>query len=329
MSDPRYIDFRFLDSQKQYFPLLGADNGILASPNGIAGTRYCSHDSTHSISAVGGHYTVAGQSPRTAYPSTIHRRNPPLAPAPYTSIGDPPIVASSMEMSSPSPRQDSATSPSALYRRNPTLIPGTYTDIRHPTEDPSMNNCNPPLTPSAYTDIRDPPIVASSMEMSPPSLMQGPATSPPLTFYRRNPTLTPGAYTDIRHPTEDPSVNKCNPLLTPSTYTNIRDLPIVAPPPTEMSSPPLMHGPAGGQSPTISDSSTRRLNPSYTQFCGRRHFRCECSYETNRKSDFDRHREGIHHEGKRHHCPFPHCTKSYTRKYTLEKHESTHFNNNH
>ena len=266
MSDLRNIESKFLsdsrlrrDSHRQDFSRLSADNGMLASPNDHAGTRYRLLDCTHNISAVGGHSTAMAGG--TAYPSTIHTRNPLLAP-------------------------------------------------------------------SKYTNIRDPQIVASSMEMSPPSLMQGPATSNPFAFHRRDPPLTLCTYTDIRRPSITvPSMDRRILPLTPPAYIDIRDPPMAAPPPTEMSSP--SHGPAAGQSPTTSDPSIPRLNPSSTQFSdptGRR-FRCECSYETIRKCDFDRHRESIHHEGKRHYCPFPNCTKSYTRKYTLEKHESTHFNN--
>jgi hypothetical protein len=257
MSDPWNIKLLFdsrlrRDSQQQYFSQLSTDSGMCASPNGNAGTRYRFHTHSMSESAVGGHSTtVAGQSPGSAYPSTIHRRNPPLVPSPYI-------------------------------------------------------------------NIRDSPIVASSMEMSPPSLIQGPTTS----IHLRNHPVTLCPYTDIRRPpTAAPSMDRRNLPSTP--YTEIRDPRMAAPFPTEMSSPSLMHGTATGQSPTTSDPSTRNLNPPFTQSSPRR-FRCECGYKTNRKCDFDRHREGTHHEGKRHYCPFPNCTKSYTRQYTLEKHSRTH-----
>ncbi|KAF8687854.1 hypothetical protein AX14_003636 [Amanita brunnescens Koide BX004] len=112
---------------------------------------------------------------------------------------------------------------------------------------------------------------------------------------------------------------------TPTAIT--QGTPNVAPSPVEMGSPLHMQGPASGQSPVASAPSTaRRRSPSFIKLrsTGSNLYRCECLYETQRKSDFDRHCEGTKHAGKKHRCSIPNCTKSYTRKSNLKKHQRTH-----
>ena len=116
--------------------------------------------------------------------------------------------------------------------------------------------------------------------------------------------------------------------VTPSAYTDIRNPFIALPSPSEMSSPSLVHGPAARQTPATSDPSTiHRRNPSFIRFRsnGSTYYRCECLYETKRKSDLKRHREGSKHAWKKHYCSFPNCTKSYTRQCNLQEHERSHF----
>jgi hypothetical protein len=115
--------------------------------------------------------------------------------------------------------------------------------------------------------------------------------------------------------------------VAPSLYTDNRGTPNVAPSPVEMNSPLHMQGPASGQSPVASAPSTaRRRSPSFIKLrsTGSTLYRCECLYETQRKSDLDRHCEGTKHAGKKHRCSIPNCTKSYTRKSNLKKHQRTH-----
>ena len=122
-----------------------------------------------------------------------------------------------------------------------------------------------------------------------------------------------------------------NPLcpVTPSAYTNVGDPSLVTPSAIEMMYPsPAMHtGPATGQSPaTLDPFTTRSVSPSFITFRSRgvTRYRCECLYETSRKSDLVRHHDGTKHAGKKHQCSVPNCTKSYTRKYELEKHKRRH-----
>ena len=169
-----------------------------------------------------------------------------------------------------------------------------------PKQDPPFT----PVTPWPYTDVRDSPIAAPSpsMEMSSPSI-HGPATI-------------------------NPSTHGCNPLLAQPTCIDIGDRPFAIPSSMEMDFPSLMQGFVVGETATSGPSKSCRRKPSFIPSSSKL-FRCglECSYETNKKSDFDRHRKGTKHEAERHDCPFPDCTKSYTRKYTLKKHERTHFRN--
>ncbi|KAF8732395.1 hypothetical protein AX14_004430 [Amanita brunnescens Koide BX004] len=114
---------------------------------------------------------------------------------------------------------------------------------------------------------------------------------------------------------------KPTPHSTPVSPSGYTDAHIAAPSFMEISFPPLMQGPA-----TSAPPPTLRHYPDYTKFRfnGSTRYRCECHYETHRKSDLDRHREGSKHAGKKYHCSFSKCTKSYTRKYKLEEHEKTH-----
>ena len=123
-------------------------------------------------------------------------------------------------------------------------------------------------------------------------------------------------------------VNPISPTVTPPAYIDVGGPPISALYPIEIMYPSPEHGPAAGQGPATSDSpsTTRNVNPSFITFrsYGVTRYRCECLFETSRKSDLDRHHDGIKHAGKKHHCSVLNCTKSYTRKYALEKHKRTH-----
>ena len=124
------------------------------------------------------------------------------------------------------------------------------------------------------------------------------------------------------------SVNLVSPTVTSTAYADAGDPPIATPSPIEITYPSPVYGPAPGQGPATSDSSTTRsVKPSFITFrsYGITRYRCECGvFETSRKSDLDRHHDGTKHAGKKHHCSVPNCTKSYTRKYALEKHKRMH-----
>jgi hypothetical protein len=122
-------------------------------------------------------------------------------------------------------------------------------------------------------------------------------------------------------------VNPVPPTVAPPAYTCFGDPPIATLSPIETMYPFPVHGPAAGQGPAISDpSTTRSINPSFITFrsYGVTRYRCECLFETSRKSDLNRHHDGTKHARKKHHCSIPNCTKSYTRKYALEKHKRRH-----
>ncbi len=126
-----------------------------------------------------------------------------------------------------------------------------------------------------------------------------------------------------------------SPVTPPSTYTGVSDSSLPPPSPMEMSSPYPMQS-ATGQSAAPSSSfptgrptaltrrlsfETLRLNDSTT-----RYFCRDCPYETHRRSDMRRHRDGSYHSKKKHYCSL--CDKSYTRKYKLDEHERKHHSSN-
>ena len=122
-------------------------------------------------------------------------------------------------------------------------------------------------------------------------------------------------------------VNHVPPTGTPPAYTDVGDPPIASMSPIETMYALPVHGLAAGQGPAISSpTTTRNVNPSFITFrsYGVTRYRCECTFETSRKTDLIRHHDGTKHAGTKYCCSVPNCTKSYTRKYALEKHKRRH-----